>query len=701
MQRRIGALVIGSGCLATLMGCGGSAQSSSLSVTVPPPSPALAASHQGDSAIACIGTWDLAIDPNNLTATITPSRHGLGIQGKLYDLDISAFLRSGLIGVDSVEGSDDSQLQLNYRVTHPFAAPKIGSPISATNRADLSVTGAVVFLPPTGVFDPFVSDPSTGASVPVYPILNADTFIRTGDLTLVDMSTSIANTWPAKLIVDEALGPDGNRIGVGNAGSARGNYQAATGGWTVNDLGASGDHWTGFDVLHAGQSATNSVIIDRRYFQNNTPPIQIAVMIKYTDPRGVPYGQNQQVRMPQDPADATVFAYREPNGALDASKWIPGSEMDPLTREITIPGSNGSNFQFTIALRDWDARAIETSEPVLDADPLLSHVNIGTSGAPVVTLVATPFMSGDATLISGGQSGQAGQEIVYTANVSVAGDFQPGQSFYGLLRAVDPEATAPDRDSYAFGVDPVTLAGDPARAITPTNYYPLTFRVVAPVINCGSLAINEPDPFFKGDTFTLNLAGINDPTDSFLSIRVRYEGATISSSGYIALTAAERALETAFNPFTDPRLSQKLLLPTENGAYSVYVDIGRNQDVPVTCNFSWFITNNQPPNTSAFINPSGGAPPPAVFTLDLTATTDPESDDIAFRVRYEGAENDQTDWIVIPYGDLPNLTALDPFDPGTFAFPLRPIETQGTYQVFFEYDDGHNVEETYTFWSVN
>src|SRR5262249_1117007 len=91
-------------------------------------------------------------------------------------------------------------------------------------------------------------------------VTNADAYYKPGGLLTLTGVT--ANTFPYRQLVDES-GADGGRVGISNGGSLDGNFGAN--GWTLSELGSAAPYnkWTGYGVLHQGQSASNTVVLDR------------------------------------------------------------------------------------------------------------------------------------------------------------------------------------------------------------------------------------------------------------------------------------------------------------------------------------------------------------------------------------------------------------------------------------------------------
>ncbi|MCG3152896.1 MAG: hypothetical protein GEEBNDBF_02201 [bacterium] len=634
-------------------------------------------------------TWELQGDP--LQVNVTPWRTSTGPQGNLFDLDIANFFAADTLRVTGVRLDADGNVIVDYTIKHPFPAPDFTKPISASNRADLGFTGRLLFLidvPTAQVGSRRFFGNTVTANTDV--VLNPNHFVEPGDLLATSLSGFNATAFPTRLVVDEARGGgQGNRVGVPNGGVGTGNYVAATGGWQRNNLGTNRDGWTGYDFMHQGQRATNSVVFSKEAVAAGTARFDTALLIKYTDPRGVPFFQNPQVRMPQNPADINIFAYRVPNGALDASD-IAFQSLP--TKTLSIGSAGGSSAPLTVRVRDWDARATETAQAVLSNDPDISKVNIGTSGAPVVTLSAPALNASDITFTAGAQSGLPGSEIQYAGTVTNTLGTAPAASRQvGLVKVVDPENSAPGRNTYTFGVDPVTLGGDPARAVKLITYQSIYFDL--PSTNrapaCGSFGINGSSTIGVGGTFTVNLAGITDADADSLTIDLKYSGPTNSSTSAITLTDAQRAGEGMFNPFTDSRLTSKLQSPTIPGSYTLTATISDGTAAPVTCNVPFTVNPQSAASCgTAGINGTGPFGAPANFTLNLSTITDSDSANFAITFSYTGPQQDISDPVLFSVAGMPAETAFNPFSDPRLNFPLTRPTVAGSYNFLLQVFDG-------------
>lgn len=427
------------------------------------------------------GGWTLSLDASTLTAEAVPWRSTSNFQGLLFDLDITNFITPATLRVSGLSVLDTGDFRLDYRITHPYAAPNFAAPVSGKNRADLGLTGRLLFLmdvPTAQVPERSFFGGTRIANTDT--ILNANHYVDPGDLLVRNTGLFNADVFPTRLIADEALnGGQGNRIAVPNGGNPHGNYNAANGGWQRSNIGPANRGWTGFDVLHQGQSAANHIIISQDALAAGSFSFDAAMLIKYTSPMGVPYTANPQARFPQDPFDTGIFAYRYPAGALDASDI---AFEDLPSGALRISANQDDTVSLTIRVRDWDYAAVESSEPVLSDDPDISKVHLATSGPPVVSvsipaLATEPFPTGAPT----GGTGLPGDELLLQcAPTNLLGTAVSGTTVYGLVRVEDPEHAVGVLGGYHFGVDPNTIVPDAARALDVISYQALPVDIVPP-----------------------------------------------------------------------------------------------------------------------------------------------------------------------------------------------------------------------------
>ncbi|MCG3153221.1 MAG: hypothetical protein GEEBNDBF_02532 [bacterium] len=299
----------------------------------------------------------------------------LAANDDVYDLSIANFTKRDTFTVRRIERTATT-LDITYDITHPFAAPtNLAGPATAANRADLGIAGRVLFLldVPTPAGNTYLSDvapvvANTGT------IADADGYFQPAGL--LPGLNLIADTFPYLTLVNEA-GADGTRVGISNGGVPTGNYNAGIGGWQQANIGPANDAWTGYGVLHQGQSSRRILSLNLNAL---TGPVSLesVILAKYNDPRqGINASQKRANRLPKNPPDPSQFAYRMPHGALDVE-------------QVTFYGETGSGFlantisssTLNFGVVDWDARSAETSESDLALDPIVTSVAVGERGVP-------------------------------------------------------------------------------------------------------------------------------------------------------------------------------------------------------------------------------------------------------------------------------------------------------------------------------
>ena len=381
-------------------------------------------------------------------------------QNLLYDLDLDAFLSPSSLVLAGIELQQDGDLVIRLRHHHPFAAPDPAEPVTARNRADLSYSGRLLVLADTLT----ESADAGGMTYTFDPVSlqNPDGYAFTGDL--LNTTGLGANLFPYKLVVDEALD---NRVEQTNEGDPTGNYFAPGGGWQRPNLGANGDNWTGYGVLHAGQSSVIELSLAREALDAGAISFNLALLIRYADPRG---GVDRDFWLPAEPADTAAFAYRMPHGALDIGA-IHGCNDIYLNEDATTTAA------LEFHLQDWDTQATEAADGDLSDESDVSLIRPGAGGAPNVELnvdaVANPSTL---SLQNAGATGHPGEELRFTGSIANDLGASPGE-YWGLIVATDPEDPDAEAGSYRFGMDPIALEPDPARALPIQTFLPLRVTV--------------------------------------------------------------------------------------------------------------------------------------------------------------------------------------------------------------------------------
>lgn len=442
---------------------------------------------EGSHLQAALGIYRVEVDPDSLQATVALLEQRSGqANDDLYLLPIDNFLRPNSLRVTGVRSTIDTLL-VDYVITHPFNGPtNLDGAATAANRADLGVAGFALFLMdvPSASGNTYFGDRVANTST----ILNADAYWAPGGL--LQLSTT-ANLFPYKLFVDES-GADGNRVGISNGGDSRGNYGGD--GWTRGNIGFSNNGWTGYGVLHQGQSAANTVELAKAGLTSFS--FDVALVAKYNDPRGgTTSAEKRANRLPPVLPDFTRFAYRMPHGALDVQK-------------ITFLGSSdlyvtGSLSTSTLAfhVEDWDARAAETFLGDLSDDPVLSNVAAGEAGLPTVSVCIPGVTGTPADVVNfapgvldddspyGGDaaedSGRPDDALCYADAVnSIPAGPDTAGTYTGLVRVTDPELTQISDPNFIVELDgnlqPVSV-----NIPEPVTYQVFTVEVQTPVVDQG------------------------------------------------------------------------------------------------------------------------------------------------------------------------------------------------------------------------
>lgn len=462
-------LISGLAVILLLAGCGDAPPN--LPVTSSPGIAQATASLAVDEQL--IGFWQLTADPSTLQATCTylPERAAtVGTQARYYDVDISQFVNSSLLRASSVHFDVNGDLLIGLTHRHPFPAPDFTQPITAKNRADLGYTGKLLILA-DAVHTTFASQSLTADPTLVR---NPDGYAATGDLLYRTGYTN--NLFPYLLLADEARD---NRVGISNGGAPSGNYDAASGGWQQGNAGVSGDNWTGFDYLHGGQTVVTELAIPRAKVVAGPVTVDLAILVKYTDPRGV---GDKAHRFPVEPVDALQFAYRLPHAAFDAGRC--------QTCDGPVLGSDGEGIDVYARVRDWDNGATAAASDDLALETDVDTVVPGAIGAPVLKLDLTQLGPAvlDFTLESG--TGLPGDEYLYKTHIPSPA-LVPAGTYYGLVTATDPESTATAEPLIHAGVDPNTLAPSDTRRL------PLISYNIIPIVVTGykGFALHYPGTF--------------------------------------------------------------------------------------------------------------------------------------------------------------------------------------------------------------
>jgi len=473
---------------------------------------------QGDLHLSALAIYTIDVDPVPLTATsrLKESRSGQA-NDDLYMLSIDRFLTADSFALVGITGTATT-LDLDYLVTHPFAAPMdpTGTPNGSTNRADLGIGGMILFLAdvPSAAGNTYFTDRVANTAI----ITNADAYYSPGGLLTVSGN---ANTFPCRQLVDELLDGTGSRKGISNDGDVTGNF--GIDGWTRSEFGPSNDGWTGYGFLHQGQVTAGTLSLNRLALSSGFS-LDLAIIAKYNDPRGGATPTEKKAnRLPPATADATRFAYRGNHAALDnAQIAFAGQSGEFIANTITA-----ATLSFHVV--DWDARALETSAVDLSEDPAFNTVALGESGTATLA-VCIPGLLGDATVTSdvssvldddtavggdpGQDSGRPGDALCFSALVTkVAGSGQLAQDYTGMVRATDPET------DLIIGLDgSLVPLGSPPEPITYQTFTATLQTDNAPP--SATVVLTSPDPLLSGLFAYLSITSIADAENDNLDVLI-------------------------------------------------------------------------------------------------------------------------------------------------------------------------------------
>ncbi|HYE76657.1 MAG TPA: hypothetical protein VEI97_01595, partial [bacterium] len=496
-----------------------------------PPGPATAA-----EALAGRYRMEIALETDGPHVSVMPVRRAQETDDLTF-LSIQDFFKPGDLAVDGIADTGE-EIRVAYTIRHPFPAPRDLDAASHafSNRADLGFTGRLLFLLPVdpahGSIADFTFFRSAVAEVRANTavVRNADGYFQPRGL-LGDPSLN-TNTFPYKLVVDEAAGPTGNRVGVGNGGTPRGNYDPAAGGWQRANMGPDRNGWTGYDFLHQGQAASSELRLDRATLALAPLRFDVAVIAKYpTAVGGATADERKANRLPPASYDPGRFVYRLPHGALDVGVVQFRGETGGLS-----DGDDTSETTLRATVRDWDARATATTRADLADDPNPSTTYIGEVGVPDVEIDIPAVILSNSSLVRqdndepiGGdptpESGESDDPIYFEGTVANQ-RFAGAGVKRGLIRAYDINITA-DRSGYELALGPglVPLTSDRPGAVT---YQAFTVEVKAGPGNLGPTAevVIDPPAVCPTDPLHFLVNAEQDPEGDtvFYDIDVDYTG---------------------------------------------------------------------------------------------------------------------------------------------------------------------------------
>lgn len=338
-----------------------------------------------------LALYTIKLDTAGMTASVEPKQvRSMAAAGSdVYNLCVSDFFPSPPIKITNIEITGSS-LSLSYDVTHPFAAPtNLAGPASAGNRADLGISGSCVFLTDAGL-PPAAPSASTFTFAGGDVVMNADIvtnphgYCQPDDV--LDLTGFTCNSFPYRVLVDETDTECRTVTATGAAittTSNVGNYNAAAGGWQASNIGASNAAWSGYGVLHQGQTASSVVDLDLQGIQDYVTAegafsLDMALLATYNDPRGgTTAADKKRNRLPSATGDVTAFFYDMPHGATAMERvTMPDQTWDLLA---------GPPATASLSCVTWDAAATCTVTMSCDAmfgQPITFTTSPTGSGTP-------------------------------------------------------------------------------------------------------------------------------------------------------------------------------------------------------------------------------------------------------------------------------------------------------------------------------
>ncbi|MEO7994405.1 MAG: hypothetical protein ABI743_08395, partial [bacterium] len=482
---------------------------------------------QHDLAQSALAVYTVEVDPNALSATsqLKATREATA-NDDLYLLPIDRFLTTKTFQVTRV-ASNAGGLDVGYTFAHPFAAPTdpAGTPNGATNRADLGVAIELLLLADVadGTGHTWFGDRIANTSL----MRNPDAYRSPAGM--LDLSGFTANTFPVVSVVDESAD---NRDGVTNDGDVTGNF--GVDGWTRGELGATHDQWTGYGVLHQGQTAHGTITLDTAALTAmGRYTFDLAVLAKYNDPRGGATGpEKNSHRLPPASPDANQFAYRMPHGALDVSHIRFAGESGGFYTNLV----SASTLSFCVT--DWDARATETAQSDLALESDVTKVAIGEAGLPALA-VCIPGVLGDVSAVdqwdadidvrdddsaaggdAGLDSGRPGDSLFYAKSVTktVTGGQADGP-YTGMVRVTDVELANITDPFFVLELDGnlTPLSVDMPR---PESYQVFTVTMIDPNDPPTATVLGPATPVASGNgILTITVNSYNDLDNNPINIR--------------------------------------------------------------------------------------------------------------------------------------------------------------------------------------
>lgn len=344
---------------------------------------------QGSRTVMPLGLYTLTLDLDNLDASIDlkQSRNASAAGDDTYQLCVNDFFPAPPIKITNIEMGAEA-LSLHYAIQHPFAAPSDSrAPASASNRADLAISGDLVWLvdstadgiglEPETYFTE-LGTPNSGITAITDFIPNARIFRF--DPLIIDLGNDFTcNAFPALPLVDET-NPEcrsSSRTGAliissGDDGNYASGANAGTYGWQRDWIVPFECSATGYGVLHQGQTASGVADLDLDGLDaleaaGEGITLDMAIIAHYNDPRGgTNAAEKKRNRLPAETPDPEIFFYAMPEGACPVAgvvveqpaPWSAAASVNPIRCEVKdwfgvagrmdvcIPGVLGDNSVF-------------------------------------------------------------------------------------------------------------------------------------------------------------------------------------------------------------------------------------------------------------------------------------------------------------------------------------------------------------------
>ncbi|HYE78990.1 MAG TPA: hypothetical protein VEI97_13480 [bacterium] len=370
----------------------------------------------GNATEMPLALYTIKLNTSGMTASVEPKqvRTVSAAGADTYELCVNNFFPSPPMRITRLTIFGDA-FRMHYSISHPFAAPSsLDAPASASNRADLGISGACLYL----------ADASTSGGTPVASsffggetvcnpnlVSNAHGYYNPGDM--LSLSGFACNTFPYRCLVDETDPECRTSTKTGNfipSSSNTGNYDAASDGWQRSNIGANNDGWTGYGVLHQGQTASSFVDLDMDGLEDYQTAsggfsMDMAIIATYNDPRGgTTATEKKRNRLPSSDGNADNFFYDMPKGACPIERvHLPEQTWDlisagPVTAMAQCASWTGGGDSLTCTM---------DSPPVFDSPVEFIPEASGGDGTP-----SSPFIFLDDIRSRVSSSSNAGDHLV-------------------------------------------------------------------------------------------------------------------------------------------------------------------------------------------------------------------------------------------------------------------------------------------------